>query len=88
APILHQSHRLELELAAELPSLHSNSPVPLNTLSRCPRNRQQANNNELEEFDLIYRSGRVKMGMGAGLDLILPEEMKLLERLAGLGATS
>lgn len=45
-------------------------------------------NNELEEFDLIYRSGRVKMGMGAGLDLILPEEMKLLERLAGLGATS
>ncbi len=45
-------------------------------------------NNELEEFDLIYRSGRVKMGLGAGLDLILPEEMKLLERLAGLGATS
>jgi hypothetical protein len=45
-------------------------------------------NDELEEFDLIYRSGRVKMGVGAGLDLIFPEEMKLLERLAGLGATS
>lgn len=45
-------------------------------------------NDELEEFDLIYRSGRVKMGGGAGLDLIFPEEMKLLERLAGLGATS
>src|SRR5690606_5362603 len=42
APILHQPHRLKLELAAELPSQHSHSPVPLNTLSRCPRNRQQA----------------------------------------------
>jgi hypothetical protein len=42
-PILHQPHRLKLELAAELPSSHSLSPVPSNTLSRCPRNRQQAN---------------------------------------------
>lgn len=41
-------------------------------------------NSVLEEFDLIYRSGRVKMDMGAGLDLIYPEEMRLLERLAGL----
>jgi len=39
---------------------------------------------QLEEFDLIYRSGRVKMSLGAGLDLIYPEEMRLLERLAGL----
>ncbi|MCO5164663.1 MAG: hypothetical protein M9939_26595 [Mesorhizobium sp.] len=43
ASILHQPHRLKFELAAELPSLHSHSPVPSNTLSRCPRNRQQAN---------------------------------------------
>ncbi|MEP9378141.1 hypothetical protein ABLE91_15605, partial [Aquabacter sp. CN5-332] len=42
APVLHQSYSLKLELAAEPPSLHSSSPVPLNTLSRCPRNRQQA----------------------------------------------
>ena len=36
----------------------------------------------LDEFELIYRSGRVKMD--GGLDLVFPEEMKLLERLAGL----
>lgn len=42
------------------------------------------NNDELEEFDLVYRSGRVKMSMGSGLDLIYPEEMRLLERLAGI----
>ena len=41
-PILHKSYGLKLELAAEFPSLNSNSPVPLNTLSRSPRNRQQA----------------------------------------------
>lgn len=41
-------------------------------------------NTVLEEFDLIYRSGRVKMDNRGGLDLIYPEEMRLLERLAGL----
>src|SRR5690606_5302792 len=50
APILHQPHCLKLELAAELPSSHSHSPVPSNTLSRCPRNRQQAS-----ESDNAYR---------------------------------
>jgi len=39
-------------------------------------------NEELDEFDLVYRSGRVKTE--TGLDLVYPEEMKLLERLAGL----
>lgn len=42
----------------------------------------------LDEFDLIYRGGRVKRE--GGLDLVPPEEMRLLERLAGLegeGAT-
>ena len=38
----------------------------------------------LEEFDLTYSSGRVKMYNRGGLDLIYPEEMRLLERLAGL----
>jgi hypothetical protein len=38
----------------------------------------------LEDFGLVYRSGRVKMDMGTNLDLIYPEEMKLLERLAGI----
>src|SRR5690606_35721430 len=35
-------HRLKLELAAELPSLHCGPPIGGNTLSRCPPNRQQA----------------------------------------------
>jgi hypothetical protein len=42
------------------------------------------NNDLLEDFGLVFRSGRVKMEMGASLDLIYPEELKLLERLAGL----
>ncbi|MGB3390930.1 MAG: hypothetical protein WBA88_23445 [Pseudaminobacter sp.] len=46
------------------------------------------NNDELEEFDLVHRSGRVKMSQGAGLDLIYPEEMRLIERLAGLEGTA
>ncbi|MDX8465669.1 hypothetical protein RFM26_08240 [Mesorhizobium sp. VK23B] len=41
---------------------------------------------ELDEFDLIYRSGRVKSG--GGLNLVPPEEMKLLERLASLEEAS
>lgn len=45
-------------------------------------------NAELEEFDLVYRSGRVKMSQGSGLDLVYPEEMRLIERLAGLGGTA
>ncbi|TPK99837.1 hypothetical protein FJ938_23730 [Mesorhizobium sp. B2-4-14] len=39
-------------------------------------------NDQLDEFDLIFRSGRVKRE--GGLDLVLPEEISLLERLAGL----
>jgi hypothetical protein len=39
ASIPDQPHILELELPAELPSLHPDSPVP-KTLTRCPRNRQ------------------------------------------------
>lgn len=42
-------------------------------------------NDQLDEFDLIYRSGRVKRE--GGLDLVFPEEMKLLERLAGVDGT-
>lgn len=34
AAILHQAHCLKVELAAELPSPHFHSPIPLNTLSR------------------------------------------------------
>jgi hypothetical protein len=43
-------------------------------------------NDQLDEFDLIYRSGRVKRE--GGLDLVLPEEMKLLERMAGFEKAS
>lgn len=39
-------------------------------------------------FGLVFRSGRVKMEMGASLDLVYPEEMRLLERLAGLEYTT
>ena len=39
-------------------------------------------NDELEEFELIYLGGRAKRE--GGLELVLPEEMKLLERLAWL----
>jgi hypothetical protein len=42
----------------------------------------------LEDFGLVFRSGRVKMEMGASLDLVYPEEMRLLERLAGLEYTT
>jgi hypothetical protein len=38
----------------------------------------------LEDFGLVHRAGRIKMDGGAGLDLVPPEEMRLLERLAGL----
>ncbi|MGO4558115.1 hypothetical protein [Mesorhizobium sp. 2RAF21] len=41
--------------------------------------------NELDDFDLVYRNDRVKSD-SSGLDLIKPKEMKLLERLAGLQA--
>lgn len=34
-PILHQPHCLKFELAAEIASQHSHSPVPSNALSRC-----------------------------------------------------
>lgn len=43
-------------------------------------------NGYLEDLELVYRSGRVKMSHGLGRDLIMPEEMQLLERLAGLDA--
>jgi hypothetical protein len=46
APILDQAHSLKLELARELPSLHDHPPVPLKHLTRCLRNRVQANGME------------------------------------------
>jgi len=55
APIFDQSHRLKLELAAERPSLHSHSPVPSNTLSRCPRNWQQAKTLEMTTAKARWR---------------------------------
>src|ERR1700734_3092519 len=42
APLLDQPHRLKLELACKLPSLHDPPPVPLKHLTRCLRNRVQA----------------------------------------------
>src|SRR5277367_4594756 len=42
APLFDQPHRLKLELACKLPSLHDSPPVPSKHLTRCPRNRVQA----------------------------------------------
>lgn len=51
------SHRLKLEFAAEPPHLHSHSPVPLNTLSRCPRSRQQTTADHRQNLhELILRA--------------------------------
>lgn len=40
-------------------------------------------NDQLAEFGLEFRNGRIKMEHAPGLDLIFPEEMVLLARLAG-----
>lgn len=42
----------------------------------------------LSEFGLVFRSGRVKMDFAPGTDLILPEEISLLARLAGIEPVS
>lgn len=41
-------------------------------------------NDVLTDFGLISRNGRVKMDIAPGLDLIYPEELGLLARLAGI----
>ena len=43
ASILDQAHSLKLELSRELPPLHDSPPVPSKHLTRCLRNRVQAN---------------------------------------------
>src|SRR5262249_3942028 len=43
ASILDQAHGLKLELSRKLPSLHDPPPAPSNHLTRCLRNRVQAN---------------------------------------------
>src|SRR6187549_2449170 len=43
APILDQAHSLKLELSRELPPLHDPPPAPSKHLTRCLRNRVQAN---------------------------------------------
>src|SRR3984957_6053595 len=43
AAFLDQAYRLELELSRKLPSLHDPPPAPSKHLTRCLRNRAQAN---------------------------------------------
>src|SRR4051812_4647632 len=43
AALRDQAHSLKLELSRELPSLHDAPPVPSKHLTRCLRNRVQAN---------------------------------------------
>jgi hypothetical protein len=40
-------------------------------------------NDRLSDFGLVFRNGRLKMEFAPGTDLMLPEEVVLLERLAG-----
>src|ERR1700691_5944659 len=49
ASLFDQPHSLKLELASKLPSLHDTPPVPSKHLTRCLRNRQQANATRLPE---------------------------------------
>src|SRR6202042_2127170 len=42
AALTHQADRLDFELSTKLAPLHRSPPASQNTLSRCPRNRQQA----------------------------------------------
>src|SRR5262249_53743772 len=42
ASIFDQAHSLKLKLLRKLPPLHGLPPAPLNTLTRCLRNRVQA----------------------------------------------
>src|SRR5450631_1850450 len=46
---LDQPHRFKLELACKLPPLHDPPPVPLKHLTRCLRNRVQANGHKITE---------------------------------------
>src|SRR5260370_40703306 len=48
APFLDQPHSLKLELARKLPSLHDPPPAPSKHLTRCLRNRLQANHTTFE----------------------------------------
>ena len=41
-------------------------------------------NDGLSEFGLVFRNGRVKMDIAPGTDFVLPEEISLLAKLAGL----
>jgi len=44
--------------------------------------RMTDNDGFLRNFDLIFRAGRLKMDYGTGQDLIFPEEIEALSRLA------
>src|SRR5215510_4938610 len=46
ASLLDQAHSLKLELPGKLPSLHDPPPAPSKHLTRCLRNRVQANTTE------------------------------------------
>src|SRR6266481_6161307 len=53
ASLLDQPHSLKLELAGKLPSLHDPPPAPSKHLTRCLRNRVQANALELGIRSLV-----------------------------------
>src|SRR5215216_528731 len=56
APLFDQPHSLKLELACKLPSLHHAPPVPSKHLTRCLRNRVQANRKVFQQRKYTTRS--------------------------------
>src|ERR1700722_13744752 len=62
--VLDQPHRLKLELACKLPSLHDPPPVPLKHLTRCLRNRVQA-------IPWVLEAAHITPYMGASTNSLL-----------------
>src|SRR5260221_10351378 len=53
--LLDQAHSLKLELAGKLPSLHDPPPAPSKHLTRCLRNRVQANYRNHRDVPILHR---------------------------------
>lgn len=86
----HQPHRINLELADELPSLHRRPPIGENIVSQCPPNRQQASfgaSSELGRQPCDHQGPSEKPGGGAGNKQIQTQSSNrshAASRLAGI----
>src|SRR5215208_1365070 len=64
APILDQAHRLKLELPRKLTPLHDPPPAPSKHLTRCLRNRVQANLDTCNGVSAALRHDLSSFGRG------------------------